>query len=99
MAFVPFLEKVDSLSNQVIKDVSCGLFHSLALNEWGQIFAWGQNNHGQLGIARQSGDETYVSTPKMVKTLATLQVIQIAAGYEHSLALTSSKFNFIVMTL
>lgn len=36
--------------------VACGDFHSMALNEWGQIYAWGSDAHHQLGKI-----ESYVS--------------------------------------
>lgn len=60
----------------------------MAINEWGQLFAWGSNSSGQCGLENDSS-ATY-TTPKLVKSLATKQVIQIACGQFHSLALTNS---------
>jgi alpha-tubulin suppressor-like RCC1 family protein len=42
-------EKVDSLSQYSITRASCGSDHSLAINEWGQVFSWGSDLYGQLG--------------------------------------------------
>lgn len=44
-----FAEKVNGLDFQNIVNVACGEHHSVAVNEWGQIFSWGSNSHGQLG--------------------------------------------------
>ena len=42
--------------------VACGLYHSLALNTNGALWAWGKNNYGQLGLA----DRTDRSSPTQV---------------------------------
>lgn len=68
--------------------VACGAQHTLAQNEWGEVFSWGSNSYGQLGL---NSEEPIINTPKMVKSLATKQVIQVACGRNHSMALTSGK--------
>lgn len=69
--------------------VSCGDVHSLALNQWGQVFSWGSDSHGQLGH-KLDGENQPV--PKIVRALATSHVVQITAGKRHSLALTNSEY-------
>lgn len=32
-----------------MKSVACGEAHSMALNEWGQLYTWGSDSFGQLG--------------------------------------------------
>lgn len=76
---------MSNLENHVIKQVACGKSHSLAINEWGQLFTWGSNSSGQLG--HDSNDIS--SAPKLVRYLATKQIVQIASGHYHSLALTN----------
>ena len=44
------LEPIDALSNHVVVRLCCGSNHSLALTEAGQIFGWGCNLFGQLGL-------------------------------------------------
>lgn len=44
------LESVNSLTNHSIVKIACGLNHCLALSEAGQIFSWGCNLFGQLGM-------------------------------------------------
>ena len=66
----------------------CFQYHSMAINEFGQLYCWGGNNLNQCGL---ENDSTAVyPIPKLVKTLATKQIVQIACGQYHSLALTNS---------
>lgn len=39
-----------SLSRFTMKHISCGWRHSLALSSTGDMFSWGSNEHGQLGL-------------------------------------------------
>ena len=52
----------------------------MALTNKGNVYAWGDNTHGQLGL----GDETEVATPKK---LAIANVRQISVGEDHTLFL------------
>ncbi|XP_073978964.1 HECT and RLD domain containing E3 ubiquitin ligase 4 isoform X2 [Rhodnius prolixus] len=79
------LHLVNGLSAYKVKYAACGENHSMALNEWGQVFTWGSDKYGQLGL----DSDGEVRTPKIVKALATHNVIQIASGYRHCLALTN----------
>jgi alpha-tubulin suppressor-like RCC1 family protein len=78
---VPF--PVEGVSNFV--SVAAGYLHVLALRADGQVFAWGLDNYGQLGIGR-SGD----STNSPVQSLVLTQIVAIAAGSYHSVALDQS---------
>lgn len=60
----------------------------MAINEWGQLFVWGSNTSGQCGLENNSS--AIYQEPKIVKSLATKQIVQIACGQFHSLALTNS---------
>ena len=78
-----------SMDGKTIMQVAAGATHSLALATDGTIYAWGKNEYGQLG-----NDSTINSpVPVAVKTTGTpmdgKKIIQIHAGYEHSLALAS----------
>jgi large repetitive protein len=61
--------------------LAAGAEHSLALAEDGTVWAWGNNDHGQLG----NGTTIPSNLPAAVPALA--RVAAIAAGAEHSLAL------------
>lgn len=51
-----------SLAGKTVVSVACGSHHSLALTSEGEVYAWGQNNCGQIGL----GATTNQSTPKKV---------------------------------
>ncbi|XP_037933955.1 probable E3 ubiquitin-protein ligase HERC4 isoform X2 [Teleopsis dalmanni] len=77
---------IPELKNYKITKIACGAQHSVALSEWGQIFAWGENHCGQLGLSQL--DDT-IPTPKIIKLLIPKIIIQIACGNNHTLCLTS----------
>jgi alpha-tubulin suppressor-like RCC1 family protein len=68
-----------------------GTDHSLVVTSSGQLYAFGENWFGQLGNTTNNQTEEPNPTPTLV-TLpgATGPVIQAAAGFAHSLALTST---------
>ncbi len=72
--------------------VSCGQYHSVALTSRGQIFTWGSNQHGQLGLdsadALPTGNQR-VWLPGEVK-LEGVIFVDVSAGGFHTLALTDS---------
>jgi len=78
-------ESIPALENYKIIQVACGVSHSMALDEWGQVYTWGSNSQGQLG------NDTINPAPRPVKALATKHIIQIASGQYHCLVLTNSK--------
>lgn len=59
--FLLLPEYVGALDTQKITRVSCGQAHSLAVNEQGQVFAWGAGEGGQLGLGTT---ETAVRIPR-----------------------------------
>ncbi|XP_024937570.1 probable E3 ubiquitin-protein ligase HERC4 isoform X3 [Cephus cinctus] len=81
------LQLIPGLDAFVFKRVACGASHTLVVNEWGQVFSWGLNSDGQLGLNTHTLNER---VPRMVKTLGTNVVIQIACGLKHTLALTNN---------
>ncbi|XP_062242183.1 probable E3 ubiquitin-protein ligase HERC6 [Platichthys flesus] len=65
--------------------VACGNVHSLALTKGGDVFSWGSNSHGQLGLGKEVALQ---HTPVLVVALSGVPVTQIAAGASHTLFLT-----------
>lgn len=62
MSFLSFItEQVGALDAQNIVAVSCGEAHTLALNDKGQVYAWGFAVDGQLGLP---GTEEYIRVPR-----------------------------------
>jgi alpha-tubulin suppressor-like RCC1 family protein len=71
--------------------LAAGSTHSLVLTSTGELFTFGENQFGQLGRAANSGTENANRVPGRVSLPgASGQVVQIAAGIEQSLALTST---------
>src|ERR1700681_4853953 len=73
-------------SGTTVTAVAAGGNHSLALTSSGQVLAWGFNGTGQLG----NGTTTNSNIPVQVSLPSGTIVTAIAAGAQHSLALTSS---------
>jgi alpha-tubulin suppressor-like RCC1 family protein len=72
--------------------VSCGQYHSIALTSLGQIFTWGSNQHGQLGLDSTDTLPTgnrRVWQPREVK-LDGVFFADVSAGGYHTLALTNT---------
>ncbi|XP_053307028.1 probable E3 ubiquitin-protein ligase HERC4 isoform X3 [Spea bombifrons] len=85
--YVRVPRNIKSLSEVHIIEVACGYHHSLALSRESNIYAWGQNRHGQLGLGYERKRE---SSPRHIKSLSGIPFSQIAAGGAHSFALTLS---------
>ena len=83
----PFTETAEGLDAvRAVTNIKCGKLHSLFLTEEGFVFSWGQGTGGVLG----HGGASDVSVPSVIKTLSGQNVVQIACGEVHSLALTAS---------
>lgn len=66
-----------------VAQVACGSHHSLALTCAGEVYAWGQNNCGQVG----SGSTTNQPTPRKVTSgIGGRRCIGIACGQTSSMA-------------
>ena len=64
--------------------VAAGRDHTLGLRTNGTLYAWGRNDHGQLG----NGTGTNATTPTLVSGMG--PYTQVAAGGSHSLALQAN---------
>ncbi|XP_014307555.1 probable E3 ubiquitin-protein ligase HERC6 [Myotis lucifugus] len=84
-------KKIKALDGIKIIQVSCGDYHSLALSEDGQVFSWGKNSHGQLGLGKDIPSQ---ASPQRVRSLEGIPLAQVAAGGAHSFALSLSGTSF-----
>lgn len=83
---------VVALSTVHIVDISVGSggFHSLALSNEGQLYSWGHNRVGQLGIIadpsmpRNDDGGYFVPVPQRVHQRVPGHIARIAAGWGHS---------------
>ncbi|XP_051560298.1 probable E3 ubiquitin-protein ligase HERC4 [Myxocyprinus asiaticus] len=75
------------LDNRQVIQIACGDQHSMALTDDGQLFVWGENSHGQLGLKEgRSGS----LTAQHIQSLSGIPLVQISAGGDHSFALSLS---------
>ncbi|XP_052100156.1 probable E3 ubiquitin-protein ligase HERC1 isoform X2 [Mytilus californianus] len=79
-------QEVPSLAGYYIEDVVCGSDHTLALTSGGDVWAWGNNNEGQLGLGHTNSP---VREPQLVPCLTGKNIKQISAGRTHSGAWTA----------
>ena len=87
------------LAGKRMATIALGLNHTLALDEAGEIYSWGNNGYGQLGysLPKTSGDEDPISTiPRQIFGPLKREAVQgIAASRFHSVAHTgASLFTF-----
>ena len=77
-------QKVTSLTD--VEFVECGGFHVFCKTFNNEIFSWGDNRCGQLGLGNTDNQNTSVKL-----SLPNEDVIDIKCGLSHSLILTSKK--------
>ncbi|CAK4071729.1 unnamed protein product [Aphanomyces euteiches] len=76
---------LDAFRGKHVVEVAAGAMHSLALTVDGNVYAWGNNAHGQCGML--AGLPT-IQTPQLVPKLMGRQIAAIACGAGHSLAVS-----------
>jgi alpha-tubulin suppressor-like RCC1 family protein len=76
-------------SDTMIVAIACGDYHSLALDVSGNVWGWGDNEFGQIGSGAATGSDSGTNRPIQVQGVS--NVIAIAAGDEHTIALTADK--------
>eukprot|EP01105_Mastigella_eilhardi_P021531 TRINITY_DN5221_c0_g1_i5.p1 TRINITY_DN5221_c0_g1~~TRINITY_DN5221_c0_g1_i5.p1 ORF type:complete len:1027 (+),score=255.48 TRINITY_DN5221_c0_g1_i5:89-3169(+) len=85
-------DKVDQLIprqvpgiTEPVKQVACGLTHTLALSEGGTLWCWGEGRFGKLGLGPDLMTED-VASPTQIETLS--EIAQVFAGGNQSACLT-----------
>ncbi|MCJ1472692.1 hypothetical protein MMC13_001341 [Lambiella insularis] len=78
------------LPKNKITYLACGAYHSLAVDKSGKVWGWGLNSYGETGIPLDAGeDDAAILKPQQVTTLAGKEVICMAGGAHHSIAVTA----------
>nr|XP_017211386.1 probable E3 ubiquitin-protein ligase HERC4 [Danio rerio] len=75
------------LENRQVIQIACGDQHSMALTNDGQLFVWGENALGQLGLRKEQAG---TQSPRHLQSLCGIPVAQISAGGNHSFVLSLS---------
>jgi alpha-tubulin suppressor-like RCC1 family protein len=81
---IPQLVRTFVRLNVKIVKIAAGSYHVLALDDSGQVWTWGSNSEGQLGV----GDLSQRNQPVQITFFSQINVVQIAAGAYHSLFLS-----------
>uniref|UniRef100_A0A0D9V7R5 Ultraviolet-B receptor UVR8 n=1 Tax=Leersia perrieri TaxID=77586 RepID=A0A0D9V7R5_9ORYZ len=82
---VPKLVDASSLENKNARTVSCGARHSAIMTDEGEVFCWGWNKYGQLGL----GDSMDRNVPCSVPVDA-YHPLNVSCGWWHTLVLAES---------
>ncbi|KAL3877452.1 hypothetical protein ACJMK2_035156 [Sinanodonta woodiana] len=75
---------IQCLQGIPVAQVATGGCHSFILSQSGQVFGWGKNSFGQLGVS----DEKDRPHPSLCKSLKNQKVKYICCGEDHTMALT-----------
>jgi len=77
-------------ANEFVVEIFAGLNHTFAKTSYNRIFAWGQNNYGQLGDGNISVNQPYPVDITSAFDLQLSEVIdKLSVGSSYSLALSS----------
>lgn len=74
---------VESLKDKMVVQITCGWSHTVALTDDGEVYTWGNGDHGKLG----HNDTNKVTLPRMVEVLENKRVVSVASYNEHTVAL------------
>ncbi|CAJ0547514.1 Ff.00g042680.m01.CDS01 [Fusarium sp. VM40] len=70
-----------------IAKVACGSYHSFAIDKEGQVYGWGLNNFGEIGVESNAGeDDAVILRPAKLTYLDDYTITEIDGGEHHSLA-------------
>lgn len=76
---------IEGFSKERVVQVSCGKSHTLCMTRNTKLFAWGEDNYGQLG----TGMCTPLALPTQIKLpSAVVKPTQVCCGYQGSYALS-----------
>ncbi|KAJ7945150.1 ultraviolet-B receptor UVR8 [Quillaja saponaria] len=77
--------EVSGLQKEIVK-IYAGYYHSCAITVDGELYIWGKNSNGQLGLGKRAAD--VVPLPMKVECLEGMTIRMAALGSEHSVAVT-----------
>jgi alpha-tubulin suppressor-like RCC1 family protein len=93
--YQPTPKVVRSLKDKNIVTGVCGDVHTLVLTNKGEVYSFGGCSFGQLGLGPintmplDSDKYPYMPVPKLMETFSNIEVVSIACGDSHSMAIDS----------
>lgn len=82
------VDTTGALKSKEISDVTIGAYHACALTVPGEVYCWGDNDHGQLGNGLQS-DQLSPIQVDVSGVMSGKKIISISADNDHTCALSS----------
>ncbi|KAL0485287.1 ultraviolet-B receptor UVR8 [Acrasis kona] len=76
---------MSTLENLRVVDAAAGPYHTIVLTAAGEVYSWGLNSDGELGL----GDQRTRSSPTLVPELLDKNIVRVYAANFHSFALTA----------
>ena len=76
--------KIEGLTNENAKQISCGFIHTFVLSNNGNLYSFGNNEYGQLGIGHNKPS-------KEINKLTNYKFEKVQCGGFHSMAITYTK--------
>lgn len=73
---------VETRISEVVS-VGCGMYHTIVLTKFGELYSSGRNNYGQLGL----GDKR---DQKYLRKIDLQDVLEIKVAYDHSIAICTN---------
>lgn len=77
---------VENPNGVTFTDIVAARYHTLAVDENGQVWGWGSNSAGQLGV----GTSVNSTVPVMVQGLDGISIEKVSTGIAHTLALDTN---------
>lgn len=81
---------VRNIAKKCVVKISAGFSHTFVMTDKEELFGWGRNNKGQIGVGAETD---YELTPSNIvfKNVAKYRLIDFACGAEHTIAVIGVK--------
>jgi len=76
-----------TLTGKKVVLISCGSHHTMALTSEGEVYAWGQNNSGQVGCGSTANQPT---ARRVSAVIGNTKIVSIASGQTSSFAVSDT---------
>ena len=79
-------EEIEYFGDDKIRiiDIKCGGYHSLALDDCGNVYSWGNNRNGECGHTQPEYIGCEINQPMKIEFFDEFIVDNIKCGYDHS---------------
>lgn len=80
---------IEGLAGLKVKKIACGSWHSVAITQDGDMYVWGWNSNGQLGIKNVEDHHSTIQAEPFLLNFETV-IIDVACGSRHTICLQSN---------